>query len=160
MKKKIIKALLRVFMGWIFLWAFLDKLYGLGFATEADKSWLAGGSPTTGFLKFATHGPFASIFQNMAGSVFVDWLFMIGLLLIGLALILGIGMKIATATGSLLMLLMWLAAFPPEHNPFVDDHLVYILVLGILKTHHAGDDLGLGRWWSRTSLVKKYSWLR
>ena len=92
-------------MGWIFLWAFVDKLLGLGFATAPEKSWLAGGSPTTGFLKFAAKGPFVEIFHAMAGNPIVDWLFMLGLLLIGLALLLGIGVRIAGYSGALYALL-------------------------------------------------------
>ena len=56
-------AVLRLLMGWTFFWAFIDKLFGLGFATAAESSWLNGGSPTAGFLKFATHGPFAEFYQ-------------------------------------------------------------------------------------------------
>lgn len=158
--KKYVWGLLRIFMGWIFLWPFLDKLFGWGFATEPDKAWLAGASPTYGFLKFGTHGPLAGIFQNMAGNAFVDWLFMLGLLLIGLALILGIGVKIAAKAGSLMLLFMWLAALPPEHNPIIDDHIIYILVLLSLKLNHAGDYLGFGKQWSNTTLVQKYKILR
>ena len=47
-------GLLRMAVGWIFLWAFLDKLVGLGFATEVGKGWLNGGSPTFGFLNFGS----------------------------------------------------------------------------------------------------------
>jgi thiosulfate dehydrogenase [quinone] large subunit len=112
-------AMLRIGMGWIFFWAFLDKLFGLGFATEASKSWLSGNSPTTGFLKFATHGPFKPFFESLAGNPIVDWLFMLGLFGIGLALILGIGLKIATQTGSLLLFLMWASLLPPEPEFFV-----------------------------------------
>ncbi|MEU1639921.1 hypothetical protein ABZ440_44135, partial [Nonomuraea sp. NPDC005701] len=43
-------AVARIAIGWIFLWAFLDKTFGWGFATPAGKAWVAGGSPTTGFL--------------------------------------------------------------------------------------------------------------
>jgi len=50
-------------MGWTMLWPFLDKLFGLGFATSSDKSWLSGTSPTFGFLKFGTKGPFMQFFQ-------------------------------------------------------------------------------------------------
>jgi thiosulfate dehydrogenase [quinone] large subunit len=46
-------GLARIGLGWTFLWAFADKLWGLGFSTLPEKSWLAGASPTTGFLKFA-----------------------------------------------------------------------------------------------------------
>src|SRR3989344_2688326 len=78
-KEQYVWVILRLLMGWTFLWAFFDKLFGLGFATKADKAWILGNSPTYGFLKLGTHGPFASFFQSLAGNVFVDWLFLIGL---------------------------------------------------------------------------------
>lgn len=151
--------LLRLGLGWVFFWAFLDKLFGFGFATEKASAWLAGGSPTTGFLTHATQGPLAETFQALAGQAWVDWLFMVGLALIGLALILGIGMRVATFTGSFLLSLMWLAVLPPEHNPFMDDHLIYAFALGVLNATQAGEIFGLGGWWSKTKLVKKHSWL-
>lgn len=149
----------RIALGFIFLWAFLDKLFGFGFATAANKTWLSGNSPTMGFLK-GSKGPFDSLFQGMAGSTVVDWLFMLGLLLIGLALILGIGMKIAAWSGALLMFLMWAAALPPKNNPIVDDHIIYILVLCILHCYEAGRYVGLGGWWEKTKLVQKFSFLK
>lgn len=153
-------VLLRLGIGWILLWAFLDKLFGLGFATSSAKSWLAGGSPTAGFLKSATYGPLKEIFQNLAQNAAVDWLFMMGLLLIGLALILGIGVRIAAISGTVLMSLMWLAALPPKNNPFLDDHIIYILVLVGLARVNAGQWFGLGKWWSQTGLVKKFQLLQ
>jgi hypothetical protein len=62
-----------------------------------DKWWLS----YFGFLKFATKGPFAGVFQAMAGNPLVDWLFMLGLLGIGLGLMLGIFMKISTFFGGI-----------------------------------------------------------
>lgn len=150
----------RILLGWTFLWAFLDKLFGLGFATAAESAWLSGGSPTTGFLKFATKGPFADLFSSLAGSAWVDWLFMIGLLALGVALILGIAMKMATCAGALLMALMYAAGFiPPEHNPFVDEHVIYAVVLVLLYHQNAGSYWGLQTTWSKTSLVKRFPWL-
>ena len=137
----------------------MDKLWGLGFATEAGKSWLDGASPTSGFLNYATQGPFADFFQGMAGSAFVDWVFMIGLLLLGLSLIFGIGVRIAGHAGALLMLLMWLAVLPPEHNPFMDEHLIQLVVLLGIAHVGAGQWFGLGKWWKNTSLVKSAKWL-
>lgn len=160
MKKEAVLGVLRIFMGWIFLWPFFDKLVGLGFTTASDKAWLLGNSPTYGFLAMATKGPFASGFKLLAGNVFVDWLFMIGLFLIGVALILGIGMRIATISGSLLLLLMWLAVLPPEHNPLIDEHLIYILVLLILEKLNAGEYLGFGRKWERIRLVRRNKFLK
>lgn len=158
--KYMVLAMLRIGMGWIFLWAFLDKLLGLGFATEQGKSWLDGVSPTSGFLKFATYGPFRPFFESLAGSAFVDWLFMTGLLFLGVALILGIGMRIAAYAGTALMLLMWLSLFPPKNNPFLDDHIIYAFVIISLDKMNAGDWFGIGKRWKQTKLVQKYPVLK
>jgi thiosulfate dehydrogenase [quinone] large subunit len=151
---------LRFVMGFMFLWAFVDKLFGLGFATASGKSWLDGVSPTTGFLSHSS-GWFASAFQSLAGSPVVDALFMAGLCLVGLALILGVGMRVAGVGGALMVLLMWMAKFPPANNPVIDDHTVYLLVLiGLAVTNiKPGRIFGLGQAWARTAIVKKYQWL-
>lgn len=148
-------GLSRIGLGLVFLWAFLDKTFGLGFATVAGKNWLAGGSPTMGFLKMGTSGPMASFYQGLAGQIWVDVLFMVGLLGIGLALTLGIGMKIATYSGTLMMALMYTAAMPPKNNPLVDDHVIYALVLMMMAFADAGDYMGLGLWWKKQKFVKQ-----
>lgn len=153
-------ACLRIALGWVFLWAFLDKTFGLGFATEAKAAWIEGGSPTEGFLVFGTKGPFADFYQGLAGIAVVDWLFMAGLLGIGLALILGIGMRIAAVAGALLLVLMWTAALWPETNPFMDDHLVYAGLLIGLALARAEDTLGLGRIWGGLAVVERHPWLK
>ena len=155
--ERYIWAVLRIGMGWIFLWSFLDKLFGLGLATAAEDAWLAGGSPTFGYLKFATAGPFAPLFQSLAGNPIVDWLFMVGLLAIGLSLILGMSVKIGGYAGALLVFLMWLSHLPPENNPFLDDHIIYVIILIGLAAVKAGQWFGLGKWWSER--VKNYPFL-
>lgn len=160
MKLEHFTVLLRIAMGWMFLWAFLDKLFGFGLATKAESSWLSGGSPTSGFLKFATSGPLKTTFESLSGIVWVDWLFMLGLLFLGAALILGIALRIAAFAGSLLLLFMWLSLFPTENNPFLDEHIIYILVLWLLFLSNAGDFWGLGKWWGKTLLVKNYPVLK
>lgn len=153
-------AFLRIGLGWIFFWAFIDKLLGLGFTTAKEHALVSGGSPTAGFLAHAVKGPFASLFQSLAGSSLVDWLFMLGLLLIGLALLLGIGVRVAAYSGTTMLLLMYLAGFlPPEHNPLIDEHIIYSLVLISLTFVKSGRWLGLGTWWSKTKLVKRYPFL-
>lgn len=129
---KLVWFKLRIIMALVFLWAFFDKTFGLGFATAPENSWINGGSPTTGFLLHGTEGPFAQIFQSLAGSAVVDWLFMLGLLGVGLTLLLNRYVKWGAIAGSVMMLLMWLATFPPENNPLIDDHIVYIFVLAVL----------------------------
>ena len=152
-------AAARLSLGWVFLWAFLDKTFGLGHETPAANAWVDGGSPTDGFLSNAPQGPFADFYNDIAGATWADWLFMIGLLGIGVALILGIGMRIAAAAGALMMVLMWSAVLPPDNNPFMDDHLIYAIVLIGLALVAAGRTFGLGRWWERTTLVRRYPWL-
>ena len=150
-------GILRLSMGLVFLWAFVDKLWGLGFATKPEGAWLSGGSPTAGFLEFGVHGPFANIFHSMADSVLVEWLFMLGLLFIGLTLTLGIMTKLGGYAGVLLLFLMYLAVgLPPEHHPLIDDHFVYIFVILAVVFGNAGKYFGLGNVWYNSSLVQKY----
>jgi len=144
----------RISLGWIFLWAFLDKTFGLGFPTEPVAAWFQGASPTTPYLAFASRGPFASIFRKLAGSTVVEWLFMLGLLLIGVCLIVGIGVKIAGYSGAAMMALFYLSALWPRNNPFMNDFVIYIILLVAFAHNQAGHKLGLGGWWSRTRLVR------
>lgn len=130
--KKIIWVKLRLVMGFIFLWAFADKLFGLGFATKSVNSWLNGGSPTAGYLLNATHGPLAVFFKSLSGIAVVDWLFMAGLLGVGLTLLFNKYLTWGAMAGGVMMVLMWLSAFPPANNPLIDDHIVYLLVLALL----------------------------
>ncbi len=153
-------AIIRLSLGWVFLWAFLDKTFGLGFATESENAWIDGGSPTEGFLSFATKGPFASAYQEIAGAAWADWLFMIGLAGIGVALMLGIAMRIAAVSGAVMLVLMWTAVLAPPNNPFMDDHLVYAMILGVLALTDAGDMWGFGRRWRALNPVARYPILR
>ncbi|MGC9665287.1 hypothetical protein ACNTMW_01890 [Planosporangium sp. 12N6] len=152
-------AAVRLALGWTFLWAFLDKLFGLGHETAAKAAWINGGHPTEGFLKFGAKGPFAGFYHAIAGNVFVDTLFMLGLLGIGIALTAGIGIRVAAATGALLYLMMWTVVLPPENNPFLDDHLINAAILVGLALVGAGNTLGLGKWWAGTALVRRLPWL-
>jgi len=148
----------RLALGWTFLWAFIDKLFGLGFATPEGKGWIDGGSPTKGFLSGA-EGPFAGFYHDLAGTTFANWAFMLGLLSIGLALTLGIGMRIAAAAGATLYVMMWSVVLPPPNNPFMDEHLIFAGVLVGLALVGAGKTLGLGRYWSKLPVVKRLPWL-
>ena len=150
---------IRIALGFIFFWAFLDKLFGLGHSTTSAKSWLNGGSPTAGFLGKAATGPFTSFYHSIAGNTVTDVLFMAALCGIGAALLLGVGMRIAAASGALLTVMMWTAVLPPESNPILDDHLIYAAVLIVLALLGAGNTLGLGRLWTATPLVRRTPWL-
>jgi thiosulfate dehydrogenase [quinone] large subunit len=163
-------ALLRIAFGLTFLWAFFDKLLALGYHTGygqdgtldrfGDAAWINGGSPTEGFLKFGADGPFKEFYNNIAGAAWADWLFMLGLLGIGLALTLGIGMRIAASAGALLYVLMWTVVLPPENNPVLDDHILGAISMVVLAAFYAGDTWGFGKAWSKTQLVKHNPVLR
>ena len=166
-------AALRIGFGVTFLWAFFDKLLALGYATGVNPetgavdrfgpdAWINGGSPTFGFLTFGVpaDNPFHSFFNGIAGDTWVNWLFMLALLGIGLTLTLGTGIRIAAASGALLYLMMWVASMPLENNPVVDEHLLGALTMVVLATTLAGDTWGLGKKWARTDLVRHHEVLR
>jgi thiosulfate dehydrogenase (quinone) large subunit len=152
-------AVLRIMFGFTFLWAFFDKTFGLGFATPAERAWISGGDPTKGFLS-GSEGTFGSLFQSLSGQFWVSPLFMLGLLGIGVALLAGVGLRIAAVAGVLMYGFMYLASLPLETNPIIDDHLSGALVLVLLAVAYAGDTWGLGTWWKNTSLVKRFPILR
>ena len=171
-------ATLRIAFGITFLWAFLDKTFALGFGTGAqyaedgsragvdvmaqDAAWLNGGSPTEGFLTFGVpaDNPFRDFFTGLAGQAWVDWLFMAGLLGIGVTLLLGVGIRIGAAAGALMYAFMYAAVLPLENNPVVDDHLVGVIAMAVIAFGAAGTTWGLGRWWNRTGVVRKHPVLR
>lgn len=148
-------AATRIALGWLFLWAFIDKLVGLNFATKPADAWINGGSPTIGFLSHATSGPLADFYHAIAGKPLIDGLFMVGLAAIGLALILGVASRITAAAGILLVLLMYSVVLPPVQNPIIDEHIVFALVFLVLTLTKAGETWGLGKWWNKLSLVKQ-----
>ncbi|GGN48452.1 membrane protein [Streptomyces albiflavescens] len=161
---------LRLLTGFVFLWAFLDKTFGFGYATGSGKGWIDGGSPTKGFLSGVAAGPMESTFHDWAGAGWADWLFMLGLLGIGLALVSGVALRFAAVAGTAMMALMWIAEWPPaKHlsdgslsmstNPFVDYHLIYAVVLIALAAAGAGATWGLGKVWARIPFVSRNPWL-
>ncbi len=158
-KDQVFLGLARISLGCVFFWAFIDKLLGLNFATPPEKAWILGNSPTLGFLAKSTYGPFASVYQSFAGSPVVDWLFMMGLLFIGLSLIFGVGVKIAGYSGTLLMALMYLSMIPPKNNPLFDDHIIYGLILLVFTQMKVGHWIGFGKQWSQTKVVKQNNFL-
>ena len=163
-------AVFRVVLGFEFLWAFFDKTFGLGYATPSARAWINGGSPTKGFLSRVAVGPFESAFHTIAGAAWADWLFMLGLLGIGIALVLGIGLRAAAVSGTVMMLLMWAAEWPLDKvtsagepsmstNPIVDYHIIYALALIVLALTYAGHTWGLGKLWARLPFVQRHRWL-
>jgi thiosulfate dehydrogenase [quinone] large subunit len=55
---------------------------------------------------------------------------------------------------------MWTVVLPPANNPFMDDHLIYAMVLVLITALGAGHTWGLGRTWESLALVRRTPWLR
>ena len=161
---RLVLALLRLAIGSIFLWAFLDKTFGLGYATPAERAWVNGGTPSQGFLLGdSVVGPLKPFFASIASPA-SDWLFMAGMLGIGLAVMLGIGLRISAVAGTVILLAMYLAEWPSgvgtgSTNPVVNYHVIYSLSLIVVAVLAAGDTIGFGLPWKKTSLVRRMPWL-
>ncbi len=156
-------AVTRIALGLTFLWAFFDKVFGLGYSTPSNRSWISGGSPTKGFLSNVEVGPLTDFFHGLAGKPIIDWLFMIGMLGIGLAFTLGIAMWVSAISGTAMLMMMWAAEWPLARltatgqpsgsvNPIIDYHLIYALTMITLALLGAGRVWGLARQW-RASAV-------
>jgi thiosulfate dehydrogenase [quinone] large subunit len=157
-------AVLRLATGFIFLWAFLDKTFGLGFSTPVDRAWINGGTPSQGFLKSdSVVGPLKDFFASIASPA-SDLFFMLGMLGIGVAVMLGIGLRVSAIAGSVIMVLMYLAEWPfaantGSTNPLVDYHIVYALALIAVAAAAAGDTWGIGKLWRSLPVVRTNAWL-
>ncbi len=120
---------LRLATGWYFLYAGLSKLF--------NPEWSA-----AGYLKAAKTFPtlyawFASLEILPAVNFLNKW----GLTLLGISLIVGVGMRISTWLGSVLMVLYYFPVleFPyAEHALIVDTHILLIVILTYLRVADAG----------------------
>lgn len=143
-------AALRIGLGWLFLWAGATKI--------ANPAWSAAkylGAAKT-FPEFFHW--LASPTMLPAVNLLNEW----GLALIGVALVLGVGVRIAAVAGSALMVLYYLPIldFPyPSPNAFlIDEHIIYVLAFGVLAAFRAGTAWGLGPWCAKTFLAKRPTW--
>ena len=65
--------------------------------------------------------------------------------------------RLAALAGIAWMVLFYTAAaIWPEHNPFLDDHVIEAIVLAGIAYVSAGRYLGLGRRWESTRLVRRH----
>ena len=161
-------SLTRIAIGFIFLWAFFDKLFGLGFSTcrttaedgtytidvMCDSAWVNGARITEGYLGTST-GPFADFFVDLGKQAWTDWPFMLGLFGIGFALCFGVGTKVVMFVGPLMLAFMYVSHYWPgtagaAQNPFVEDHMVQALaIIGITLVELGHQSIGFGTWWRK-----------
>jgi thiosulfate dehydrogenase [quinone] large subunit len=144
-------ALARICLGFVFLWAFLDKNFGLGRPTPSGQGWAfgSGPDPSSAYLK-GVKGPFAGMFHAMAGHGWVNWLFMLGLLGIGIGLITGLAFRFSAVCGIAMLAFLYASSLPLQANPFIDDHVIEALMLAGLILIRNGRTWGLSAWWDGT----------
>ncbi len=148
---KVSLLLLRLGLGWVFLYAGLTKVL--------NPDWTA-----AGYLKSAK--TFPELYQWFASPANIDWVNFLnqwGLTLIGAALILGVAVRIASWAGAVMMLLYYfpVLAFPKvgAHNYLVDEHIVYALAFLMLAAMGSGATWGLYSGLKNWSLLKRWPWL-
>lgn len=152
--QKIALFLLRLALGWIFLYAGLTQIF--------DPSWSAAG--------YLTHAETASGFFNwLANPTLLPAINLINkwsLFLLGSSLILGLFLRLSSLLGMALVFLYYLPIlnFPyvGSHFYLVDEHIIYLFVLLFFFTLRAGRIWGLDGWLTRQSLgrlQKLQGWL-
>lgn len=161
--KKAAIALARITVGWVFLFAGVEKVLG---ATPFSAA---------GFLKFATLGtaegaaegaivnPTHDFWVSLAGNgtlmPIVNFLVMFGEVAIGVALILGIATRFASLMGFLMMGLFWIAAWDFAHG-VINYHSVLAITTLALGIFGAGEAYGLDAYVDQTPIVKRIPGLR
>lgn len=146
--QKVFLTFLRVSMGILFLYAGVTKL--------VDPSWSAGG-----YLQGAkTLSSFYNMLANSSLLPVVDFFNKYGLTLLGTSLILGAGVRLSAPLGVVLMFLYYIPVlqFPyvGTHSFLVDEHIVYIAVLLVLYSFHAGRVYGIGSICGSWPLCRRY----
>jgi thiosulfate dehydrogenase [quinone] large subunit len=157
-------ALARVTVGWVFLYAGIEKIFAAQPFTAA------------GFLKFATigttaekvadgtivnptHGFWVSLAGNGTLLPIVNTLVVFGELAIGIALVLGLATRFASVLGALMMTLFWVAAWDFAFG-VIEYHSVLAIVTLALGIIGAGEAFGLDAIVDETPIVKRIPVLR
>ena len=148
-------AILRIMIGWMMLWGFLDKMFGLGFETPAGSGWIDGTSPSS-FVIYVTGGIFKDLYTSIAGNVFVDILMMSGMLILGITLIFGFASKLTAIATAIFILVMYSLQVPPTDNPIVDYHLVFIGIIAVIYFLGGFERLSVYQRWKEWSPVKRF----
>lgn len=147
--------MLRISLGWLLFYAGIIKII--------NPAWSA-----AGYLQGAkTFGGFYRALLDPAVLPTVNILNEWGLTLLGLAILLGIFVRVSSFLGALLMLLYYfpILVFPhiPPHSYIVDEHIIYIVAFLVLASFRAGNVWGLAKWCMRLPICQRFpvirSWL-
>lgn len=150
--QKISLFLLRISLGWLFFWAGITKVLNPAWSSAG---YLQGAKTFPNFYQWLS-GPDLLQITNLVN----EW----GLILLGVSLILGIGVRVSSVLGALLMILYYFPIlqfpYPNPHSFLIDEHIVYALALLLLASLRAGRIWGLENWCSRLPLCARVPALR
>lgn len=141
----------RISLGWLFFYSGITKILTPGWSAE-------------GYLTHAK--TFAGFFAWLASPgllPIVNFLNEWGQLLLGISLILGIGVRLSSVLGAVMMLLYYFPAskFPfVEHGFIVDEHIIYGFILLLFAALRAGRVWGLENWCSNLPICSRFPKLR
>ena len=154
-KGEIVRTILRIAIGWMMLWGFLDKMFGLGFETEPGSGLIDGVSPSS-FVVYVTGGIFKDLFLSMAGNPFVDFMMMAGMLAIGITMIFGFATKLTSIAMTAFLLVMYMLCVPPLDNPLIDYHITWIFAVWAIYLLGGYDHLSVRERWNSLGIVKRF----
>ncbi|MEK7567210.1 MAG: DoxX family protein [Patescibacteria group bacterium] len=145
---KISLFVLRVAMGWMMLYAGVTKII--------DPSW-----SSAGYLKGAkTFTSFFQWFLQPGVLPITDFINEWGLTLLGVSLILGIGVRLSSVLGAVLMMLYYFPIlqfpYPDPHSYIVNSHIIYALVLLFFAAARAGRVYGLENWCANLPICRNF----
>ncbi len=149
--QKLSLFLLRVAMGGFMLYAGVTKLM--------NPAWSA-----AGYLQAAkTFAPFYNLFLAPNVLPVVNFINEWGEVLLGLSLIFGLGVRLSSSLGAVQMMLFYFPVlqFPYvlPHSLFIDEHIIYTLVLVLLAAIRAGRVWGLdSKLPALSKRQKSYNW--
>lgn len=150
--QKLSLFLLRISLGWMFLYAGITKIF--------DPTWTA-----EGYMKSAKTFSGFYLWLTQPGLMpIVNFINEWGLTLLGISLIFGVFVRLSSVLGAALMLMYYLVIlqfpYPNAHAFIVDEHIIYIFILLFLASIRAGRAWGLENWCSKLFVCSKFPWLR
>lgn len=134
---------LRLLLGWFMFFAGIEKVL--------DPSWSASGF----LLNAKTFPEFYAWFATPANSWWVDPLNAWGIFLVGVALLLGVGVRPAAWAGAVLMIAYYFPhnVFPEvPHGFIVEEHIIYAAAFIVVAALPAAQYLSLSKILRKTAL--------
>jgi len=149
-RNKLIILILRLFIGWFFFYSGLTKV--TTYYTD-QPDWSA-----AQFLS-GQKGIFSDYFQTLTSNKLIDYLNAYGQLAIGLGVITGTLLRLASFWGIFLMGMYYMAGYPPKNALLIDTHVLYSGIFILLMSSGAGRYFGVDGLVEKTEIVKRNRWL-